>query len=364
MSAPRVLMTADSVGGVLSYAEDLCRGLSLAGADVLLAVMGGRLTPEQRAPFEALANVRVEDSDYALEWMEEPWPDVAKAGTWLLELAEGFDPDVVHLNGYAHATLAWRCPTLVVGHSCVSSWFEAVHGGPLPFRFARYERAVRAGLRAADAIVAPSRFMADALERHYGPIPEPRVVPNGIWIEDYTPKAKEPFVLAAGRLWDEAKNVALLADLAPRLPWRVVLAGETDEGALPDGVEALGKLGRSALREVMSRASIFAHVARYEPFGLAPLEAAASGAALVLSDIPTFRALWSSASVQVSPHDAAALACEINALIRATDRRAALGARAIDRARRFHARTQTEHYLALYEELRARTARRRERRAG
>lgn len=362
MSAPRVLMTADSVGGVLSYAEDLCRGLSRAGARILLAVMGGRLSPAQRAPFDALRRVEVEDSDYALEWMEEPWADVTKAGAWLLELAERFDPDIVHLNGYAHASLAWRRPTLVVGHSCVSSWFEAVHGGPLPFRFARYERAVRAGLRAADAIVTPSRFMAEALERHYGPLPEPRVIPNGIWTEDYAPRPKEPFVLAAGRLWDEAKNVALLADLAPRLPWRVVLAGETDESALPEGVEVLGKLGRSELREVMSRASIFAHLARYEPFGLAPLEAAASGAALVLSDIPTFRALWSSASVQVSPRDAGALARELASLIRAADVRAGLGARAIDRARRFHAWTQTERYLALYEQLHR--ARRKERRAG
>lgn len=363
MRVRRVLMTADSVGGVLSYAEDLCRGLSRAGVEVLLAVMGGRLTLEQRAPFDALATVRIEDSEYALEWMDEPWEDVSAAGLWLLDLASRFAPDVVHLNGYTHAALAWRRPTLVVAHSCVSSWFEAVHGAPLPFRYARYEQRVRAGLRAADLVVAPSRFMADAVERHYGPPARGavRVVPNGIWIEEHAPAPKEPFVLAAGRLWDEAKNVALLADVAPRLPWKVLVAGETHDRALPGGVTALGRLGRSELREVMSRASIFVHAARYEPFGLAPLEAAASGCALVLSDIPTFRALWSDASLQVGPRDAEGLARAINALVAAPDRRATLARAAAERAGQLHAQASTDAYLALYAELHGAAA---ERRAG
>lgn len=361
MSVRRVLMTADSVGGVLSYAEDLCRGLSGADVEVLLAVMGGALTLEQRAPFDALDGVKVEDSDYALEWMEEPWSDVSAAGLWLLDLAERFQPDLVHLNGYAHASLPWRRPTLVVGHSCVSSWFEAVQCEPLPFRFAPYDRKVRAGLRAADAVVTPSRFMAAALERHYGPLREVRVVPNGIWLEDYAPRIKEPFILAAGRLWDEGKNVRLLAEVASRLPWPVMVAGETDDISLPDGVNALGRLGRGALRDVMSRASLFVHVARYEPFGLAPLEAAASGCALVLSNIPTFRALWSSASAQVSPDDPAALARTITHA--AAHRRGELAAAASKRARSFHAQTMTDTYLALYREL-EQSAARAERRAG
>ncbi|MCZ7683616.1 MAG: glycosyltransferase family 4 protein [Sandaracinaceae bacterium] len=163
----RVLMSADSVGGVLSYAEDLCRGLSREGVDVLLAVMGGRLDGGQRAAFEAIG-VRVEDSDHALEWMPEPWDEVSEAGVWMLELAERFEPDVVHLNGYAHAALPWEQPVIVVGHSCVASWMEAVHGEPLPDRFALYDRHVRMGLSAAHVVVAPSAFMADALERHYG----------------------------------------------------------------------------------------------------------------------------------------------------------------------------------------------------
>jgi glycosyltransferase involved in cell wall biosynthesis len=359
MSAPRVLMTADSVGGVLSYAEDLCRGLAHAGVEVLLAVMGGELDADRRAPFERLRGVQVESSNYALEWMEEPWADVSAAGAWLLELADRFHPDLVHLNGYAHASLPWRKPVLVVAHSCVSSWFEAVKGEPLPSRFAVYDRELRTGLRAADAIVAPSTFMASALERHYGPgLEGVSVIPNGVWLEDYELAKKEAVILAAGRLWDEAKNLALLADIAPRLPWPVHVAGETHEGrlpgtdrGLPSGVSPLGRLGRRELAAVMSRAAIFVHVARYEPFGLAPLEAAASGCALVLSDIPTFRALWAGAAPRVGVHDAIGLERVLVTLCTSTERRGALGARALSRSRLYDARAMTRSYLDLYREL-------------
>ena len=58
-------------------------------------------------------NVRLFESAYRLEWMEDPWDDVERAGDWLLEIAAR-GPDIIHLNGYSHAVLAWNAPVLVV----------------------------------------------------------------------------------------------------------------------------------------------------------------------------------------------------------------------------------------------------------
>jgi glycosyltransferase involved in cell wall biosynthesis len=203
--------------------------------------------------------------------------------------------------------------------------------------------------------------MADALDRHYGPLRDLRVIANGIWLDDYlasdarggdeATSEREPFVLAAGRLWDEAKNVRLLADVASRLPWPVRVAGETWDTTLPAGVEPLGRLDRAELARVMRRASIFVHAARYEPFGLAPVEAAASGAALVLSSIPSLRALWAGSVDLVAPDDAEGLVEAVSALIASPTRRAAMADRARARARTCSARAMTEGYLALYREL-------------
>jgi len=124
----RVLLTADTVGGVWTYAVDLARGLSARGVEVALATMGAPLSDAQRETAERIPGLLVFESGFRLEWMEDPWRDVERAGDWLLGLEARFGPDLVHLNGYAHAALPWSAPKLVVAHSCVLSWWSAVKG--------------------------------------------------------------------------------------------------------------------------------------------------------------------------------------------------------------------------------------------
>src|SRR6476620_12156620 len=119
MTSPRhILMTADTIGGVWTYALELARGLTESGVRVSIAAMGGSLSREQRweAQFPGL---QVFESGYKLEWMEQPWQDVDAAGEWLLDLSQRLKPDVIHLNNYAHGALEWNAPVLMVGHSCV-----------------------------------------------------------------------------------------------------------------------------------------------------------------------------------------------------------------------------------------------------
>ncbi|HEY0457015.1 MAG TPA: glycosyltransferase, partial [Verrucomicrobiae bacterium] len=122
----RVLMTADTVGGVWTYAMQLARALRIYDVQIILATMGAPLNADQRQEAETLDNLQICQSNYKLEWMPEPWRDVSMAGQWLLSLEERFEPDVIHLNGYSHGNLAWSAPVLMAGHSCVLSWWSAV----------------------------------------------------------------------------------------------------------------------------------------------------------------------------------------------------------------------------------------------
>ncbi len=88
--------------------------------------------------------------------MPDCWADVARAGDWLLELEARFAPDIIHLNGYAHGALPWHAPTLVVAHSCVLSWWEAVKGEPAPAEWETYREHVTLGLQSADCVIAPT----------------------------------------------------------------------------------------------------------------------------------------------------------------------------------------------------------------
>src|SRR6185369_13010706 len=65
----------------------------------------------------------------------------------------------------------------------------------------------------------------------------------------------------------------------------------------------------------LGRASLYVLPARYEPFGLSVLEAALSGCALVIGDIPSLREIWEDCAVYVNPEDDEMLAAEIRRLI-------------------------------------------------
>ncbi|MDC0679651.1 glycosyltransferase family 4 protein [Sorangium atrum] len=351
----RVLMTADTQGGVWTVAIELALALSRAGVATVLAIMGGPLSPAARAAAAAIPGLELVESAYRLEWMDDPWDDVAAAGDWLLDLEERVRPDLVHLNGYCHAALPFRAPRVVVAHACVLSWWRAVHRRPAPVRYERYRARVAEGLRAADAVVAPSAAMLSALAGEYGALGLGRghVIPHARDRRRFAPAPKEPFVFAAGRLWDEAKNLAALEKVAPHLAWPVIVAGSD---VAPGGVgrragESLCSLGwvdEPELAWWMSRAAIYASPARYAPFGMATLEAALSGCALVLGDLPSLREVWRDAALYVPADDARALHAALDHLVRDAARREALGALARRRAVRFSPRAMARRYLDVY----------------
>jgi glycogen(starch) synthase len=354
----RVLMTADAVGGVWTYALELCRELNTRGVEITLAVMGPSPSPEQHEEIGTLQGVTLHAHPYRLEWMAEPWDDVAAAGAWLTELESRVAPDVVHLNGYCHGACPFHAPTLIVGHSCVLSWWRAVFGQAAPPEWDRYARDVRQGLHSVSAIVAPSHGMLASLHELYGPLRNARVIANGR-SPALALDGKEPLILTSGRLWDEAKNVASVCDVASELPWRVAVAGplagvnidEISSSVCTDRVRYLGRLPGPAVREWMARASIYALPARYEPFGLSVLEAAQARCALVLGDIPTLREIWGDAAIYVPPGDKAALRRALASLIEDHRGREAMATAAWRRAASMTPRRMADQYYETYSEL-------------
>jgi glycosyltransferase involved in cell wall biosynthesis len=193
-----------------------------------------------------------------------------------------------------------------------------------------------------------------------------RVIPNGRDAAAFPPADKQPFVLAAGRLWDEAKGLPELEACAGSVRWPIYVAGPTAgprggaEQRVPHGVRPLGALEPQALAGWLGRASIFAAPARYEPFGLTALEAALAGGALVLGDLDTLREVWGDAAAYVPPGDPSALAFALEALIRDPLRRGALAACARARALALTPRRMAAAYRAVYDDLIAAAAARQE----
>jgi glycogen synthase len=345
----RVLMTADAVGGVWNYALELARGLADSDIEVVLAVLGPAPAPKQRIAAATIDRLILVHGEFALEWTPGAEPDLPACSSWLLELEAAFAPDLVHLNGFAHAALPWRAPTVVVAHSCVLSWWRAVRGAPAPAQWAGYRERTLAGLRAADLVVAPTRAFLEQVQALYGPLDRAVWIWNGRTPGEPREAEKEPLIFAAGRIWDEAKNLRGLGAGAPRLVWPVAIAGPgAPESAAGAAGPWLGPLPAEAMARWYARASVFALPSRYEPFGLAALEAGLAGCALVLGDLPTLRELWDGAALFVPPDDRKQLISTLNALAADPERLWLLGGLARSRAEGYSAARMTARYLEAY----------------
>jgi len=354
----RVLMTTEPAGSVWNLSLDLGAGLRAHRIDVVLAVLGPAPSAGQRKA-AARRGVQLEEAPLNLEWTSEPWRDNEAAGRWLMGLEDELGCDLVHLNGYSCARFPFRMPKLVVGHSCVLSWWRAVRVDRPPPQWHTYQRQVTAGLAAANHVVTPSAWMASELRRIYATPTEVSVIHNGRSSRRFVPGLKRAFILASGRLSDEGKNLRALSRVSSALPWPVIIAGPQSMGgwdgraceqATSDygGVQFLGAVNQADLGLLYAAAPIYAHPARYEPFGLSVLEAALSGCALVLGDIPSLRELWDGAALFVDPSDDAALARALTGLVNRHQERSFLAQEARRRARAYSRERMVGAYARLY----------------
>ena len=113
-----------------------------------------------------------------------------------------------------------------------------------------------------------------------------------------------------------------------------------------------GPQTEAQLRQLYSKASIYVATSRYEPFGLAAVEAAFSRCALIVNDIPTFHELWGDTAYYFRCNDAQSLGQAIERLHCDRELRLTYANMAYQRARqRFTADRMVEDYIHLYQTL-------------
>jgi glycosyltransferase involved in cell wall biosynthesis len=340
-------MTGDTVGGVFTYALDLVEALAPHDVEVTLYTTGGVPTAAQERAVGRLPNLTHIARPYACEWMDEPEADLLAADEELRDIAADLRPDLVHVNGYAHAAAGFAAPVVIGAHSCVPTWWRACHGEAAPAAWDAYRARLATGIAAAAAVIAPTRAFLAAFAAENGAVRGGRAIHNGRNPARFAAGPKEPVALAAGRAWDRAKNIGVLDDAARSMHHPIVVAGDTGGATWPH-LFPVGPLDAEALAARMAAAAVFVSPARYEPFGLAALEAALSGCALVLSPIATFRELWEGAALFVDPDEPRALAAALNGLLADPARARRAGEAARRRASRYTAEAMAAATLRVW----------------
>jgi alpha-1,3-rhamnosyl/mannosyltransferase len=272
---------------------------------------------------------------------------VARDGVWY-PIALGWAArslDVLHCTTF-RAPLRTRVPLVITVHDL------ALHRHP--DAFPAWHRitgraALRAGVRAADAIVAVSAFTRDELcALLHVPADRVRVVPNGVdaVFSPDGPAARGDYVLAVGTL-EPRKNLGCAVEAAGLAGIELRVVGARGWG----GVDVPGWVGTpddDALAVLYRGARCLLYPSLYEGFGLPVLEAMACGTPVVASRGGATEEVAGGAAVLVDGHDAEAVA---QGIAEAGARRAELVRRGLERARAFTWERSADLVEALWREL-------------
>lgn len=354
----RVLLTTDTVGGVWTFTKELAMGLLQRGHAVALVSFGAVASKSQASWCTETAQLadrafQYEGTAVPLEWMQENHAAYTGGESLLLQVADEFGAEVLHTSQFCFGRLPVAIPRIVTAHSDVLSWARACKPAglePSPW-LDRYHALVQEGLSAADALVAPTHWMLAALRESFDVSAPEHVIHNGRDIHPPVAPPRKLQAVSVGRLWDEAKNLQLLTRIDSPMP--LIVAGPTRcneaEASHNTGLTTLGPLPESDLLRLFSESSVYVAPSLYEPFGLAPLEAALCGCAVVAMDLPSFREVWADAAIYFSNEPE--LSSVLQMLHDSPSILAEAQAKARQRARQFNRGKMTEAYLALYRRL-------------
>ena len=352
MTRHRVLLTADAVGGVWTFALELARGLADQGVETLLAVLGtrpgrGAAAGGVRGPGPAAGAhrpaARVAGPGRALRRGRPPAAPGAGARVPPRHRPRQRLPrggGRLRRPGAAHrpllrqdlvAGLPRRRPAARVGRStrpaCARAWRRPTRSPPPPPR-----------------TLPPSPALWD-------PLPPARVVPNGLDLPSPPPACAGPWSWPPGACGTRRRGSRASPPSPHGCPGRSRSRARRPPARPARACTTSAGWRRRTCTPAWRRRRSSPPPPATSPSASASWRPRTQGCALVLGELPSLVELWKGAARFVPPGEPEALLAALQELIADTSARERLADAARERAALYTRARMTEGYLGLYGDL-------------
>lgn len=343
-------MVRGRLHGIARYALELACRLPRLAADLRFAGLTG---PEGLPPGLGALQPDIPLYRCPVEFLS-PLEQPALAGTLAV-----LGPELFHATSFSLPAL-WPGRLVATLHDANHVARSQEYG---PGRKAYYRLVVGPRAQRARALITVSEFSREELARHLGLSPyRLQVIANGVdgryrpevpsELEAFKRRYGLPgrFLLAVGNA-KPFKNLALLADLAPRLQVPLVLlAGEgvAQELDFPDSTRELKGLPEEEMPRLYGAAAGLLLPSLYEGFGLPALEAMACGCPVLAAQAGALPEVVGNAGMLLPPEDVEAWRQAVLKLLRDEALRRELVDKGRERAARYTWEECAVRTLAVY----------------
>lgn len=209
--------------------------------------------------------------------------------------------DVAHVDVYSGTAFSWADAVSRLLRRAGKPFVMTLHGGNLPSYAAKHRAQVRRALARADAVVAPSGYLADAFRTDRNDI---RLIPNPLDVSAYryrpraTPRPRLVWLRAFHEVYNPQLAVRVVAELAPAFPdLRLTMIGPDKDRTLArtrDLASELGVQGRITFTGAVPKGDVPAKLADGDIFlntttidntPVSVLEALATGMCVISTNV-------------------------------------------------------------------------------
>lgn len=323
---------------------------------------------------DGYSSFKLQDSRFEKVFADYPWYSWQEQWEFFL-LLQRQNIDLMHFPHF-NVPLAYRKPFVTTIHDLTPKHFPGQKVGKSWLRRKAYDVVLAHALKKARAIITPSLFTKNDMQKHFPDILSEKVHVIYEGIPNLKPEARgqklearKPYILYVG-VWREHKNLAMLIHafhvLKKRgLPHSLVIVGEPDmyyrslsllwkNLGLEYAIHTPGFVENEYLQHYYKGADCLVLPSLYEGFGLVPLEALRAGTPVAVSNIPALREILGKSAVFFNPKSKEDMAKQIARILKDKGLRKKLQREAETTLKRYRWNENAKKTLEVYKQARPR----------